>query len=299
MKYDLIIVRYGEIALKSRYIRKKFENILIKNIKNALKFEKIQNKIEKERGRIYIYTNKIKSTCNVLEKIFGIVNFSPVIKTDSKINSISKISINFSKKYLKKNMSFAVRCTRTGDHNYSSQDVEKKIGSDIVEYFGSKVDLTNPDFKLLIEIRGDNSYIFHKKISGPGGMPISSQDNLLNIVTDEFSILASYYLLRRGCNVLFFVRNDFDLKMLDIFLKKWYIKANVVTFNEKDEFYNKIIDVISKNNCKAIVTGFYDLNKKNISKIKEYKKKIKTPVFSPLISMNKEELTNKIKEIGL
>ncbi len=299
MKYDLIIVRYGEIALKSRYVRKKFENILVKNIKNVLKEEKIENKIKKERGRIYIYTDKIDSTKLVLKKIFGIVNFSPALKTNSKISSISKTSIDFLKKHLKKNMSFAVRVSRTGNHSYTSQDIEKKIGSDIVEKYGNKVDLTNPDFKLFIEIRENISYVFNEKISGPGGMPISSQNNVLCIIDNKFSILASFYLLRRGCNVLFFVKKDFDKKTLKNFLKKWYIKSDIIIFDEKEEFHNQINNILSKKKCKAIVTGFYNLNKKNISKIKEYKKRSNLPVFSPLISMNKEELKEKIKEVGL
>lgn len=299
MKYDLIIVRYGEIALKSKYVRKKFENILIKNIKNALKEEKIENKIKKEMGRIYIYTDKIDSTKTVLEKIFGIVNFSPALKTDSKISLISKTSIDFLKNYLKKDMSFAVRVSRTGNHNYTSQDIEKKIGSDIVEKYGNKVDLTNPDFKLFIEIRENISYIFNEKIPGPGGMPISSQNNVLCIIDNKFSILASFYLLRRGCNVLFFVKKDFDKKTLKNFLKKWYIKSDIIIFDEKEGFYNQMKNILSTKKCKAIVTGFYNLNTKNLSKIKEYKKRTNLPVFSPLMSLNKEELKEKIKEIGL
>ena len=48
MKHDLIIIRYGEIALKSRYIREQFENKLIKNITNALKNQNIKSIIKKD-----------------------------------------------------------------------------------------------------------------------------------------------------------------------------------------------------------------------------------------------------------
>ncbi len=35
MNYDVIILRYGELSLKSTYVRKYFETILVRNIKNA------------------------------------------------------------------------------------------------------------------------------------------------------------------------------------------------------------------------------------------------------------------------
>ena len=59
MNYEVIIVRYGEIGLKAKPTRKRFENTLINNIKNALKKENISNKIIIKQGRIYITTIKI------------------------------------------------------------------------------------------------------------------------------------------------------------------------------------------------------------------------------------------------
>ena len=61
MKHELIIIRYGEIALKGKETRKRFEDILVSNIKKALNQKDILNKISKEWGRIYIYTKNIKN----------------------------------------------------------------------------------------------------------------------------------------------------------------------------------------------------------------------------------------------
>ena len=101
VKYDLILVRYGEIALKSSYVRNKFESILISNIKKAFNDKKIDCNIDKEWGRIYIYTNKITSAISILKKIFGIISFSPAVKTKSNISKISKKSLSFIKKNIK------------------------------------------------------------------------------------------------------------------------------------------------------------------------------------------------------
>ena len=77
MNYELIIIRYGEIALKGKETRKYFENCLISNIKTVLILKNISAIIKKERGRIYLYTDYIKESIDVLKRIFGIISISP------------------------------------------------------------------------------------------------------------------------------------------------------------------------------------------------------------------------------
>ena len=123
MKFELIIIRYAEIALKAKQTRKRFENTLVNNIKDALKTKNIKNILRKEWGRIYIYSDQIEESLDVLQRIFGISSISPAIQTESRIKEISKIAISISKQKLGSKKSFAIRATRTGDHEFSSQDV--------------------------------------------------------------------------------------------------------------------------------------------------------------------------------
>ncbi len=299
MTDELIIVRYGEISLKSKYVRKKFESILIKNIKKALERKNISCEIEKERGRIYIYTNKINSSISILKKIFGIVSFSTCIKTKVSLDNISKKVIDFSKDYLNKEVSFAIRSTRSGNHIFSSQDVSIKVGNDIVEKFGLKVDLTNPDYEIFIEVRGTNAYIYDKKIKGPGGMPFGSQDKLLSIINDDFSLLSSWYLLSRGCKVLFFVNNDYNLDFLESFCNDWYIPKDFEIYDKKQDFFYEINRISNEKKCKAVVSSIYNLENEGVLNIKEYKKNIQKTVLYPLISFNKEEIKEILSKKGL
>ena len=77
MKYDLMLIRYGELSLKSTYVRKQFESTLVRNIKNAFKLNNLQCKITTERGRIYLHTNEISKGLNVLKRIFGMPKVKP------------------------------------------------------------------------------------------------------------------------------------------------------------------------------------------------------------------------------
>ena len=133
MKFELIIVRYGEIALKAKQTRKRFESILVNNIKDSLKIKNLNFNLKKEWGRIYIYSDEIKECLNVLQKIFGISSISPAIQTNSRIKEISEVSKSILKQKLNSKKSFAIRVTRTGDHDFSSQDVAVQVGSEIVK----------------------------------------------------------------------------------------------------------------------------------------------------------------------
>jgi thiamine biosynthesis protein ThiI len=294
VEYELIIIRYGEIALKAKYTRKYFENILIKNIKNALKLFEIENKIIKEWGRLYIKTNNIAKSIIILKKIFGITSISPAIKIKTDITTISDKIINITKNKLSKNNSFALRVKRVGNHNFTSQNIAVNIGNCIVKKTGSNVNLTNPNYVIFIDIRYENTYIFFNKIQGMGGFPIGTQGNVLAIISDKKSILASWYLIRRGCKVIFYLKNIKQNNNLNSFCNKWFIEKNIYIKNEK----SKIIEIIEKENCQAIITS-HNINKESdsINDIKKIKNKYNLPVLCPLIIMNKKEIKKKLNEI--
>jgi thiamine biosynthesis protein ThiI len=297
---ELIIIRYGEIALKAKHTRKHFENILIRNIKNALKMSKIDNNIIKEWGRLYLNTDNINESILILKNIFGIVSLSPAIKIETDINQISNIIIDVTKNILTKNNSFALRVNRVGIHNFTSQDIAIKIGNDIVSKTGSKVNLTSPNYEIFIDIRNEITYIFLKKIPGVGGMPLGSQGNVLAIICDKKSILAAWYLIRRGCKAIFYLKNKKINDELLPFCDRWFIDKNIFLKNVKNNRNMEISDIIKKENCQAIVTGYTINDQSNtIMELRAIKKIYNLPVLCPLIIMNKNEILNKLKKIEL
>lgn len=297
MRYELILVRYGEIALKGKQTRKNFEKILIDNIKNALKSNNVFFKIKKDQGRIYIYTDKIDESTSILRNIFGITSISPAFETTDDIETISELSVKFTKSSLTKDRSFAIRATRTGDHTYSSQDVAVKVGSDIVAATKADVDLSKPDFELFIEIRDKKAFVFTKKIRAVGGMPLNSQGKVMSIINKKKDVLAAWYLMRRGCKSIF-VTSDKDIRgVLEVFTSKWYAKLDLMELSDKTN-----LDKITKEkNCKAIVTGHCLCEKpsEEMLELKELTKKISCPLLHPLIAMSEDEINEKIREIGL
>ena len=302
MEYELIIVRYGEIGLKGKETRRHFENILVRNIKNALNIEQVVHKIIKEWGRIYVYTNRIDKSTPVLQRVFGITSISPAVQTQSDMDSMSNLAVRISKETLTREKSFAIRATRTGEHEFTSQDVAVKIGNDVVEATKASVNLTKPDFELFIEIRNENAYIFTEKIRGTGGLPLGTQGKILALIDNPKSILAAWYLMHRGCKTIFLNTNKSNTDALNSFITDWYADSDISMVDPKEKnFYENLNKIASERNCDAIATGhtICDNSQNGLSDIKLLKKHVKLLILHPLIAMEKDEINKECKEIGI
>jgi thiamine biosynthesis protein ThiI len=302
VKYETIIIRYGEIGLKGRVTRKNFEQSLINNIKNALRTKQILHTIKKGWGRIYVYTDQINKSIPILQRVFGITSVSPAVQTQSTIDIMSKLSLSISKEFLTKGKSFAMRVTRTGKHKFTSQDVAVKIGSDVVKATNAFVNLTKPDFELFIEIRDDDAFIFKEKIRGTGGLPLGTQGKALSVVDSPKSILAAWYLMRRGCKIDFAITAKIKEDMLQDFIEKWNAHSDIThVAGPKKNLYKTLNKIALEKNCDAIVTGhtLYEKQSDCLSEIKLLKKYAERPILHPLIAMDKKTINKKCKEIGL
>jgi len=300
VEYKLIIIRYGEIALKAKYTRKYFENILIKNIRKNLKASKINYNITREWGRIYLNTDNINDSINILQKIFGIVSISPSIRIKTDFRTISDNIFDLTKNILSKNNSFALRVNRVGKHDFTSQDIAIKMGSEIVSKTKSNVNLTSPNYEIFIDIRNEYTYVFLEKILGSGGMPVGTQGNVLIFIDERKSILAAWYLIRRGCKPIFYLINTLQNNNLKNFMKKWFLVAKIYIKNKEKNEKFEILEIIKKEKCQAIVTGHTINNDDEIIRtLKEIKNNYNIPVLCPLIIMDYNIIDEKLKEIGL
>jgi thiamine biosynthesis protein ThiI len=301
MNYDVILIRYGELSLKSTYVRKYFESMLVRNIKKALTLENISHTIRNERGRLYLITTDISKSITELPRIFGIVSFSSAVQTTSTMEDMSYYALLLTKNILTKEKSFAIRPTRVGTHQFTSQEVAVRIGSDIVSATQARVDLTHPDVELFIEIREKKSFLFTEKIPGVGGLPLGTQGKILALVENPSSLLAAWYLMHRGCNVIKVTMNQANEKAIRSFLTQWYADAEIINTNlEGEDFYRQLSTIASEKKCDALVTG-HTLEEPihSLSTIMQLKKNSNLPILSPLIAFTHEEIDQQGKKRGI
>ena len=211
--YNLILIRYNEIWLKSTKIKMRMLKILMKNIKNLLNrkeipFHKFQ--LSNDSTRLYFFFNNedIPQACKLLNYTFGIHSFSPALRTSARIKNISERAIQIAEKIVHEGDSFALRVKRSGNHEFTSNDIAIRVGQAIVDHFKKsnihlKVDLSNPDKKIFIEVRDQFSYLFTDIIySEWGGLPIETHKKVTCMDVGRLSdLLAAYMLMRRGCEI--------------------------------------------------------------------------------------------------
>ena len=86
--YNKILIRYGELTLKGNN-RKDFVNKLKNNLLMWIRKEEL--KVEYDRMFINFSTKNL----DILQNIFGIFSYSPVLECESNLDSIKKSIKNF------------------------------------------------------------------------------------------------------------------------------------------------------------------------------------------------------------
>ncbi|UCG69332.1 MAG: hypothetical protein JSV09_16395 [Thermoplasmata archaeon] len=287
---SLFLVRYGELGLKSPKVKKRFQRQLKKNIEDAFISKNTQCITNMDWGRIYIHTNDDAVAEDILRKTFGITSFSKVIETSSKLDEICKISAEYSISIIPKSCTFAVRAKRTGEHKFTSQIIAREVGSSILaanKKKDLKVNLSNPDVIIFVEVRHNRAFIFSEKVRGPGGFPLGSQGKVLAIISDKKSVYAAWLIMKRGCRTKLLCIDN-EALMHSERLKPWQLNFKPMTL-KGDDIENNIQNVAKKVRAEALVLGdTFEEFEKN--------KKIRTeiPIFYPLIGFSKDELDEKI-----
>jgi thiamine biosynthesis protein ThiI len=100
---------------------------------------------------------------------------------------------------------FVVRCKRSGEHDFSSGEVERYVGGGLNQHLESAgVDLHNPDVTVRIEIRDQQLFIVNRRIQGLGGYPMGSVDAVRSLISGGFdSTVSSYMTMKRGVRTHF------------------------------------------------------------------------------------------------
>ena len=327
----LVLVRYGEIILKGLN-RPVFEDLLVKNIKQALKDE-CELKIYKAQATIYIEPKDDSCTDSIVEKlkkVFGIVSIVVAYPAQKDMDDVEKqIITNFATE-LKNAKTFKVIAKRA-DKKFHMQSPEicEEIGGRILEAFPNlTVDVKNPEINVYVEIR-EHGYVHLDRIQGAGGMPSGSNGKAMLLLSGGIdSPVAGYMIGKRGVYmeaVHFFSypytsdrAKDKVLKLASIIASyTGSLKVHIVPFTDiqleiRDKcpeehltlvmrrFMMAIAEKIAlKRGCQALITGesIGQVASQTMSALAVTDNAVNIPVFRPLIGMDKEEIVEISRKI--
>ncbi|HTY90915.1 MAG TPA: tRNA uracil 4-sulfurtransferase ThiI [Methanocella sp.] len=336
MEFDVVIVRYGEIGIKSEQVRRKFEALLMGNIRAMLDSKGVAYEdVIKERGRIFVVTKDPKAP-RVVGNVFGVVSTSPAVRAGPTIEEAAAVAAAFGKELIKDGQSFGIMGRRSGNQPFTSQDIGRQCGDAVYNAVAErhpKVDLKNPDHSIHVEIRDTHSYIFTDIVKGVGGMPLGSQGKMVAMESGGIdSPIAAWLMMKRGCEIVpVFFHNApyFDDTTMNRALStlkelnKWcpghemkvYVMPhgkNLRTFLEKGNqkytcvfckhlMYKVSRAIAEKEGAHGIVTGssMGQVASQTSNNMLAEIYDVDFPINHPLIGLDKEEIIEISKRIGM
>lgn len=200
---QVVLIRYGELFLKSEPVKRHFIKILLRNLAKALDSKGLSHRFDVYRGRILVYGQDIPAIAENARRVFGVVDVSVSEKTGIDLDEMADAACSLARNSLKPGMSFAIRAKRQGVEGMTSQELGAEIGAAVIGTVpGVCVDLTNPQYEIFVERRDFGGFVYDSRLTAPGGLPWGTQGKVLSLLSAGIdSPVASWLMMKRGCEV--------------------------------------------------------------------------------------------------
>lgn len=330
---EVILVRYAEIALKGDN-RPIFEAQLQDNIQEILRFP--PEKVQKFHTQYAVCPDEgeMAAALRSMARVFGVAWYAPARTCASLMTDILATGESIAREVFDPQKSFAVRAQRSDKSlPFTSVDVERALGNAVIQAIGAPVNLGEPQQVLYVSISTEGSYLYTEKFPGPGGLPVGTSGKALSLISGGIdSILASYLVAKRGAQVDFLHFHIFpdqsrvlESKIPDLINRlaaytlsdKLYL-CSYLPFEraaldlEKDDrgyelvlFRRAMVRVAAKLARRlgyhALVLGdsLGQVASQTMENIVAVDDAVSIPIFRPLIGMDKREVIDQVKALGM
>ena len=202
--FTAFLIKYAEIGVKgkNRYL---FEDMLVRQMKYALKKCEGRFVIRKSQGRIFAEAQgefDFDEAVERLRRVFGISGICPVVYAEDEgfEKLCQRVTAYVDEVYPDKHRTFKVNARRARkDYPIESMEINALLGEAILKaYPEMSVDVHKPDIMLNVEIR-EKIYIYSEIIPGPGGMPVGTGGKAMLLLSGGIdSPVAGYMIAKRG-----------------------------------------------------------------------------------------------------
>lgn len=200
MKYDHILIRYGEIGLKGNNI-KYFLKRLKKNIQHQLKdYPKVHVKQTRSRMFILLNDHDPQPILDICQRIFGIYSLSLAIKIDSDIELMKQAALH-ALQTSDNVQTFKVNARRVDkSFPFGSLEMNQILGAHLLKNTADfTVNVHQPDVEVKVEVRGKETYVTSSVVKGLGGLPVGTGGRSLLLLSGGIdSPVAGYLAMKRG-----------------------------------------------------------------------------------------------------
>lgn len=197
---EILLVRFGEVYLKGLN-RPLFMRALVNRVRHAA--AEYHGHVWMKDGRIYVSDMTDTQACaQRVAQVFGIHSIS--IAREMEKDDFEAVCQAAIEMMANKSGTFKVRASRSDKkYPYDSPQINEIVGGRVLEANPNlKVDVKNPDYTLVVEIR-ERATLHIGRIEGAGGMPMGTAGKACLLLSGGIdSPVAGYMIARRGVRLI-------------------------------------------------------------------------------------------------
>ncbi len=321
----------GELSVKGKGTRNRFSERLARNLADALTSASVEHEIRRTWSRIYVESPSPR-VAEVAARVFGISAVEVAERRPwEELDDVLRIGEEIFAPVVA-GQTFAVRARRGGRSQklpFRSPDIERRLGSRLSPH-AAGVNLKHPQVEVRVELRRGEAYFSHRRIPGPGGLPLGTEGCALALISGGFdSAVAAWLMLRRGVmlDYLFFnlggdSHRDAVLEVVKVLADDWSYgtapRLHMVDFRPlveeiqeqcpqrlwqivlKRQMLRAAAAVARMTRSATIVTGeaIGQVSSQTLQNLVVISAATEVPVLRPLITSHKDEILSLARRIG-
>jgi thiamine biosynthesis protein ThiI len=227
-----VVKYFSEITIKSKPVRRRFVTRLADNLRAHLREVDPRVRVGSQWDRLFVETDSEDPLLHarLVEAMRNTPGITYALEVAEyplvDLGSIASLVLPIYGSRLA-GKTFVVRCKRSGQHSFTSVEVERTVGGDLlVQSEAIGVNLKFPEVTVELEISGDRLFVVVARHHGPGGYPVGSLDPVLSLISGGFdSPVASYLTMKRGMRTHFLFFNlggrDHEIGVKEVALYLW------------------------------------------------------------------------------
>jgi thiamine biosynthesis protein ThiI len=334
----ILLLRFsGDLTTKADATRRRMTARLVENLRASIKQSGRKAKVRRDRNRVFVEFEpgpgpSDEEMATRLARVFGIesVSLTHVVPWSS-LQDVVDAGQRFGAPFVR-DRRFAIRARRVGDRNLvplRSGDIERSLG-EALRPIAAKVDLSNPEATIFVEVDAKHAYYFVATERAAGGLPLGTEGRAVSLLSGGFdSPVASWRILRRGVELDYVFCNlggrTHQLETLTIAKRladRWQCgsrpRFHAIDFDPVSREIQKKVtmrywqvilkrmmlrsaEAVSKRyNSAAIVTGeaIGQVSSQTLQNLSVIADGARLPILRPLVGNNKNEIIAESKVVG-
>ena len=323
---EVIMGYQGEMSLKGLN-RNQFESTMMKILRYRLKTVG-KFRVYCTQSTFYMEPEEDDIDMDLaferVSKVFGLAALSRAVVCEKDFDTICQTAEDYLGDSLHGIKTFKVEARRS-DKTFpmTSPELMRELGAYLLgKHNYLRVDVKNPQFKVIVEIRDYGAYIHGPKIQGEGGLPVGTSGRALNMLSGGIdSPVAAYRMAKRGLGLdhIHFAsppytseRAKLKVKALaqritpytgstNLFVVPYTKPQEYIRDNAPDVLFTvlmrrsmmRIANIIAKKQgCEALVTGesLAQVASQTVKALQCTDAAQDLPILRPLIGMDKTEI---------